>query len=486
MVFSLIGDDTCQFIAPTPLPDPYWIAVSTEAAELVGISLDSNQLPQDPDWLAVLAGNSAELGQHLFPKPMATAYSGHQFGHWAGQLGDGRAILLGELKHQELQLKGAGMTRYSRMGDGRAVLRSSIREFLCSEAMHALGIPTTRALSLVGSKLPVRRETIETAAVCSRLAPSFVRIGHFEHYAANGLHARLQELAAYLIEAHYPECQSSPTPYLALFKAISARNARCVAQWQAVGFCHGVLNSDNISALGLTMDYGPFGFLDHTALDHICNHTDSGGRYAYHRQPKIMHWNMACLANAMVPLVEMESPSADAADLLRTALSTFPLEYEAKWLALFRGKLGLQIEVPEDMELIEALLQLMHANRADFTNVFRSLSTLQKQDSHSNWRDQFLDRDAADTWLMQYRIRLMQEPGSDAERAALMNRINPKFILRNHLAQQAIEMAQGDDFTEVNRLQRILSRPFDEQPAFEQYALAPLPDEVVTDLSCSS
>jgi serine/tyrosine/threonine adenylyltransferase len=486
MAFSLIGDDTCQFIAPTPLPDPYWIAVSTEAAELVGISLDSNQLPQDPDWLAVLAGNSAELGQHLFPKPMATAYSGHQFGHWAGQLGDGRAILLGELKHQELQLKGAGMTRYSRIGDGRAVLRSSIREFLCSEAMHALGIPTTRALSLVGSKLPVRRETIETAAVCSRLAPSFVRIGHFEHYAANGLHARLQELAAYLIEAHYPECQSSPTPYLALFKAISARNARCVAQWQAVGFCHGVLNSDNISALGLTMDYGPFGFLDHTALDHICNHTDSGGRYAYHRQPKIMHWNMACLANAMVPLVEMESPSADAADLLRTALSTFPLEYEAKWLALFRGKLGLQIEVPEDMELIEALLQLMHANRADFTNVFRSLSTLQKQDSHSNWRDQFLDRDAADTWLMQYRIRLMQEPGSDAERAALMNRINPKFILRNHLAQQAIEMAQGDDFTEVNRLQRILSRPFDEQPAFEQYALAPLPDEVVTDLSCSS
>ena len=486
MAFSLIGDDTCQFIAPTPLPDPYWIAVSTEAAELVGISLGANQLPQDPDWLAVLAGNSAELGQRLFPKPMATAYSGHQFGHWAGQLGDGRAILLGELNHQELQLKGAGMTRYSRMGDGRAVLRSSIREFLCSEAMHALGIPTTRALSLVGSKQAVRRETMETAAVCSRLAPSFIRIGHFEHYAANGLHARLQELAAYLIEAHYPECQSSSTPYLDLFKAISARNARCVAQWQAVGFCHGVLNSDNISALGLTMDYGPFGFLDHTALDHICNHTDSGGRYAYHRQPKIMHWNMACLANAMVPLVEMESPGEDAADVLRTALSAFPPEYETKWLALFRGKLGLQTESLEDMDLIETLLQLMHANRADFTNTFRSLSTVQKKDAHSNWRDQFLDRDAADAWLTQYRTRLLQESISDTERAAQMNRVNPKFILRNHLAQRAIEMAQQDDFTEVNRLQHILSRPFDEQPTFEQYALAPLPDEVVTDLSCSS
>jgi uncharacterized protein YdiU (UPF0061 family) len=296
----------------------------------------------------------------------------------------------------------------------------------------------------------------------------------------------LQELATYLIEAHYPECQSSSTPYLDLFKAISARNARCVAQWQAVGFCHGVLNSDNISALGLTMDYGPFGFLDHTALDHICNHTDSGGRYAYHRQPKIMHWNMACLANAMVPLIEMESPGDDAADILRAALSDFPPEYEAKWLALFREKLGLQTDAPEDMELIEALLQLMHANRADFTNTFRSLSAVQKKVVHSDWRDQFLDRDAADAWLIQYRTRLQQESNSDAERTAQMNRVNPKFILRNHLAQQAIEMAQQDDFTEVNRLQHILSRPFDEQPDFEQYALAPLPDEVVTDLSCSS
>jgi uncharacterized protein YdiU (UPF0061 family) len=234
------------------------------------------------------------------------------------------------------------------------------------------------------------------------------------------------------------------------------------------------------------MDYGPFGFLDHTALDHICNHTDSGGRYAYHRQPKIMHWNMACLANAMVPLVEMESPGEDAADLLRAALSTFPSEYESKWLALFRAKLGLQTDVPEDMDLIEALLQLMHANRADFTNVFRSLSTVQKMDTHSNWHDQFLDRDAADAWLMQYCARLMQESSSDTERAALMNRINPKFILRNHLAQRAIEMAQQDDFSEVNRLQRILSRPFDDQTEHERYASAPLPDEVVSDLSCSS
>jgi uncharacterized protein YdiU (UPF0061 family) len=234
------------------------------------------------------------------------------------------------------------------------------------------------------------------------------------------------------------------------------------------------------------MDYGPFGFLDHTALDHICNHTDSGGRYAYHRQPKIMHWNMACLANAMVPLIERESPNEDAAALLRTALSAFPPEYEANWLGLFRGKLGLQTALPNDMDLIEALLQLMHANRTDFTNAFRSLSAVQKKDTNSNWRDQFLDRDAADAWLTQYRTRLMQEFNSDAERAAQMNSVNPKFILRNHLAQRAIEMAQQDDFSEVNRLHLILSQPFDEQVAFAQYALAPLPDEVVSDLSCSS
>lgn len=195
---------------------------------------------------------------------------------------------------------------------------------------------------------------------------------------------------------------------------------------------------------------------------------------------------MACLANAMVPLVEKESSGEDAADILRTALSAFPPEYEAKWLAFFRGKLGLQIEAPEDMELIEALLQLMHANRADFTNVFRSLSAVEKKDTLSNWRDQFLDRDAADVWLMQYRMRLIQESNSDVERAARMNQMNPKFILRNHLAQRAIEMAEQDDFSEVNRLQRILRRPFDDQPEFERYASAPLPDEVVSDLSCSS
>ena len=303
MAFTLHGDDVCQPTLPTPIPEPYWVAFSPAVAKSLDIELNEYNLPKDPSWLSLLAGNQLTAANHDFSNPIATVYSGHQFGVWAGQLGDGRAILLGDIAGQELQLKGAGKTRFSRMGDGRAVLRSSIREFLCSEAMHALGIPTTRALSVVGSDMPVRRETLETVAVCARLAPSFIRIGHFEHYASLQDIAHLKELADGLLQQHYPKYLNANDCYFRLFKAICERNARLVAQWQAVGFCHGVLNSDNISALGLTIDYGPFGFLDQFQIDHICNHSDHGGRYAYHRQPQIMHWNMACLASAMIPLI---------------------------------------------------------------------------------------------------------------------------------------------------------------------------------------
>jgi uncharacterized protein YdiU (UPF0061 family) len=488
MAFTLSGDDVCQATLPSPIPDPYWVAFSPLSAELAGIPLDKNKLPLDQGWLEVLSGNQLSTSSHHFPNPISTVYSGHQFGVWAGQLGDGRAILLGDIGGQELQLKGAGKTRFSRMGDGRAVLRSSIREFLCSEAMHALGIPTTRALSIVGSDMPVIREVVESAAVCARLAPSFIRVGHFEHFAATQNHTRLKELADSLIHAHYPEALGSEDPYLDLFKSICARNAKLVAQWQAVGFCHGVLNSDNISVLGLTIDYGPFGFLDQFQIDHICNHSDQGGRYAYHRQPQIMHWNMACLASAMIPLLELNYDEKEAQDRLRTALEEFPVIYAQAWQTLFRKKLGFVTSQEGDIELIERLLQAMHDSRVDFTFFFRSLGAIKTGAPIDQiaLRNNFIDREVIDQWFGDYITRLLSESSNDLERQNVMNQVNPKYVLRNHLAQIAIERAQQKDFSEVTKLLNILSNPFDEQPDYESYALAPPANLDVVEVSCSS
>ena len=488
MAFTLTGDDACQPTLPTPIPDPYWVAFSPSSAKLAGISLNEKNLPLDASWLEVLSGNQLNTSSLQFPNPIATVYSGHQFGVWAGQLGDGRAILLGNLADQELQLKGAGKTRFSRMGDGRAVLRSSIREFLCSEAMHALGIPTTRALSIIGSDLPVRRETVETAAVCARLAPSFLRIGHFEHFASLGNVERLKELADYLIQSHYPQSQLSQTPYLDLFKRICERNAQLVAQWQSIGFCHGVLNSDNISVLGLTIDYGPFGFMDQFQIDHICNHSDQGGRYAYHRQPQIMHWNMACLASAMIPLIAEYSSETEAQEQLRYVLDAFPVTYAQGWQTLFRKKMGFSTSQDEDIALIERLMQAMHESSVDFTNFFRKLGevTLDAPINQIALRDQFIDRNLIDQWFADYISRLKSESSNDDERQIQMNRVNPKFVLRNHMAQVAIERAQKKDFSEVMKLHTILSKPYDDQPENESYSFAPPPNTAPIEVSCSS
>ncbi len=488
MAFTLNGDDVCQQIQPSPIPDPYWVAFSSSAAKLIDLELTNDGLPSDPKWLNVLAGNSLETSTHRFLNPISTAYSGHQFGVWAGQLGDGRAILLGEIHGQEIQLKGSGMTRYSRMGDGRAVLRSSIREFLCSEAMHALGIPTTRALSVVGSNLPVRRETMETAAVCTRIAPSFIRIGHFEHFASTQNIVRLKQLADLLLKHFFLNCQDHSDPYLELFRQICHRNASLVAQWQSVGFCHGVLNSDNISVLGLTMDYGPFGFLDQFEIDHVCNHSDQGGRYAYHRQPQIMHWNMACLASAFLSLLELDHPEDKAQSLLRDALNEFPAQYAVKWQSLFRQKLGFTKAQDSDIALIERLLQAMHDSKVDYTSFFRELGNLQtgKPVAAIGLRDHFVDRPAIDQWFADYVQRLRDESSNDDVRKVLMDSVNPKYILRNHLAQVAIEKAQQQDFSEITKLLAVLSKPFEDQPDNHYYALPPPADLEKIAVSCSS
>ena len=488
MAFPLQGGDTYQSIAPTPLPEPYWVGFSSTLGRELGIALNEDGLPVDPLWLSVLSGNALATKKHTFSNPIATAYSGHQFGIWAGQLGDGRAILLGDIGPYEIQLKGSGITRYSRMGDGRAVLRSSIREFLGSEAMYALGVPTSRALAVTGSKKPVMRETLETAAVCTRLAPSFLRVGHFEHYAAARQTEYLKQLADYLLNIHYQECQDGEDPYLSLFAAISRRSAELVAHWQSVGFCHGVLNSDNISILGLTIDYGPFGMMDRFQMDHICNHSDSQGRYAYHRQPQIMHWNMACLAGGMLPLFEMKYSTEDAQQKLQTALEHFPNQYREAWLQRFRAKLGLQEDHVNDFTLIENLLQLMHQNRVDFTTTFRLFAQIQSQANYQSnpLRDYFIDRPAFDGWMQSYIDRLKLEKQSDLNRQNAILSTNPKFILRNYLAQRAIELAQQDDFSEVQKLLHILEDPFAEQSEYQAYAAPPPKELEDIALSCSS
>jgi len=469
-------------LQPTPVPSPYLIGASPAAAALIG--LNAQALAQ-PDAVEAFSGNAVLPGS----QPLAAVYSGHQFGVWAGQLGDGRAILLGDVpaddawppSRLELQLKGAGMTPYSRMGDGRAVLRSSIREFLCSEAMAALGIPTSRALCVTGSEMPVMRETAETAAIVTRMAPSFIRFGSFEHWFYNERHEDLKILADHVIDRFYPALRDEAQPYRALLSEVTRRTAELMAQWQAVGFMHGVMNTDNMSILGLTIDYGPFGFMEAFDARHICNHSDHQGRYAYQMQPRIGQWNCYALAQALLPLVgEVEDAQA--------AVAVYKPAYDAKFDQLLHAKLGLRDTQPDDDKLFESMFALMQSSHVDFTLFFRRLGDLQLDGPQADepLRDLFIDRPAFDAWAMQYRNRLRQESSLDAERRVRMHAVNPKYVLRNYLAQVAIEKAQNKDFSEVARLLSVLEKPFDEQPENEHYAELP-PDWASTlEVSCSS
>ena len=466
-------------LAPRPVSEPRWVARSERLAQELGLA----------DWigsreaLEVLAGNQVPQPA----RPFASVYSGHQFGVWAGQLGDGRALMLGEIDtpagSMEIQLKGSGLTPYSRMGDGRAVLRSSIREFLASEAMHALGIPTTRALAVIGSPLPVRRETVETAAVVTRVAPSFLRFGHFEHFAHTAQDvAALRRLLDASIERYFPALVGSPEPAAALLEEVARRTARLMAQWQLVGFCHGVMNTDNMSLLGLTIDYGPFGFMDAFDPAHVCNHSDDQGRYAYARQPGAAFWNLHALAQALLPLAE-GAPEA-ASERLLAALEPYKAEFAQAMVGGLRAKLGLATERDADAALADDFLHLMAEDHADFTITWRRLALFGSDTD--TVRDCFLQRDKFDAWAARYTARLAAESSEAAERRARMQRASPKYVLRNHLAQAAIEAAQQGNFQPTELLLSILEHPFDEQPQHEAYAGFPPDTARHIEVSCSS
>ena len=474
-------------LASTPLPAPRLVAVSPAVLGLLGIEASR---VADPEFAEVFSGNRTLRGA----APLAAVYSGHQFGVWAGQLGDGRALLLGEVAgpagNQEIQLKGAGRTPYSRGADGRAVLRSSIREFLCSEAMAGLGIPTTRALAIVAADLPVIRETVETAAVVTRVAPSFVRFGSFEHFYASGEVEALRQLADHVIGKFWPALAERPDRYLELLREVVQRTAQLVARWQAVGFCHGVMNTDNMSVLGLTIDYGPFGFLDNFDFNHVCNHSDHQGRYSYAMQPRIAEWNCWCLGQALMPLIAEQGGSPDDA---KAVLGQWGACFDAAHLTQLRAKLGLAQGHDADAGLIDTLFGLLHADRVDFTLFFRRLAAVRAvaprdgaAHDAAGCRDLVADRAAFDAWLARYRQRLAIEVRDDQARAAAMHRVNPKYVLRNHLAEVAIRHAREGDYSEVVRLLEVLERPYDEQPQMQAYA-GPAPDWAAgLQLSCSS
>lgn len=466
-------------LPPTPLPQPYLVGVSEDAAALIGLSPAATHSKAFVD---IFTGNVV-APQSL---PLAAVYSGHQFGVWAGQLGDGRAILLGDVPtrdggRMELQLKGAGMTPYSRMGDGRAVLRSSIREFLCSEAMAALGIPTTRALCITGSDAPVRRETMETAAVVTRMSPSFIRFGSFEHWYYQQRHDALKMLADAVIAGFYPHLLGEANPYRALLAEVTRRTAHLMAHWQSVGFMHGVMNTDNMSILGVTLDYGPFGFMEAFNPRHICNHTDQQGRYSYQMQPRIGQWNCYALGQALLPLIgNVEETEA--------ALAGYDADFTAHYDALLHAKLGLTTYESGDAALIDAMFAMLQAGQADFTLFFRRLGDVRADNDAGDepLRDLFVERAVLDAWLQQYRVRLQRENSVDSTRRLAMQTTNPKYVLRNYLAQSAIEKAQQKDFSEVLALLEVLRHPFDEQPDQDHYADLPPDWAGHLEVSCSS
>jgi len=479
-------------VVPTPVAAPRLLAHSPEVAAMIDITEEEVATPA----FAELFG-----GNQLLPgmAPYAACYGGHQFGHWAGQLGDGRAITLGETVNRrgerwELQLKGAGPTPYARRADGRAVLRSSVREFLCSEAMHHLGVPTTRALSLVATGEPVIRDMFydghprpEPGAVVCRVAPSFIRFGNFEIFAARDDQATLAALVDFTIRRDYPEIGGEGEERLSRwFHEVCARTARMVAHWMRVGFVHGVMNTDNMSILGLTIDYGPYGWVDNFDPGWTPNTTDAEGRrYRFGHQPPIAQWNLSCLAGALRGLFATTEP-------LESGLGHFADVYTAESRAMTAAKLGLADLRDADLDLVAALYGLMQEAEIDMTIWFRALANLDlAAPSLDPLREAFYDEDlrarhapALQAWLERYAARLRDDDTAPAERRARMNAVNPRYVLRNYMAQEAIDLAEQGDPSRIHTLLDLLRRPYDDQPERAHFA-ARRPDWARERAGCS-
>ncbi|HEX5622845.1 MAG TPA: YdiU family protein [Sulfuricurvum sp.] len=456
-------------VHPTPLHNPKLVSYNPDAATLLGVNPDE----LTPELLEKILNGSQLLNGS---RPYAMCYAGHQFGYFVPRLGDGRAINLGLLNGWNLQLKGSGQTLYSRQGDGRAVLRSSIREYLMSEAMHALGIPTSRALALISSDEKVAREKWERGAIVLRLSPSWIRFGSFEYFFHSNRHDKLETLADFLITESFPHLKGVEDAYIQMYAEIVKRTAHMIAHWQSVGFNHGVMNTDNMSAIGLTIDYGPYAFLDTFDSNYVCNHTDHEGRYSYDNQPRIGHWNLSQLGRALTPLISEEKIAIE--------LAKYGEYFTEKLLELLQNKLGLDALPDEDSHLFRSLFTAMENGQIDMTPFFRALSRYDHD--RTELLSLSLAPDQLHEWLDHYDQCLEKNHSTTSERHAKMVRTNPKYILKNYILQEAIDLAEKNDFTLVNDLLTLAQNPYEEHPAFERYALAtPLKDKNLK-LSCSS
>ncbi len=505
-------------VNPTPVAAPRLIRVNADLARQ--LNLDP-ELLASPEGVEILAGNRIAAGS----EPLAEAYAGHQFGHFVPQLGDGRANLLGEVLSRDgtrydIQLKGSGPTPFSRRGDGRAALGPVLREYLVSEAMFALGVPTTRALAAITTGQNVVRETVQPGAIFTRVAASHIRVGTFQYFAARGDNEAVAILANYAIARHYPEAARSPHPYRAFLEGVVVRQARLIAQWLHLGFVHGVMNTDNMAVSGETIDFGPCAFMEAFDPAQVFSSIDANGRYAYSNQPSAALWNLMRFAECLLPLLEQEAGSKEAAVAsANDALAAFESQFEAANLAGMRRKLGLATEREGDGVLIDDLLGRMAANRADFTLTFRGLADeadpagapsklrlggLAANESGTSStpgapfmqshrmsgiaaRDLFADPSAFDTWAVEWRARLAHESASPDEIAAAMRRANPAFIPRNHRVQAVIEAAvERADFQHFEELLDVVTRPYDDRPELERYTAPALPGECVTQTFCGT
>ena len=464
-----LPDECHDRVKPAPLKNAFLIHANEEVAKMLDIDVGELNTESFTDFAN---GALALEGSDTF----AMCYAGHQFGFFVERLGDGRAINIGTHNGLHMQLKGAGQTKYSRSGDGRAVLRSSIREYLMSEAMHGLGIETTRALALIGSKHEVYRQTWEKGAIVLRVSPSWVRFGTFEYFAHKKKYKELEALAEYAIAESYPHLVDEDNKYFYFFAEVVGKTARLMAEWQAVGFNHGVMNTDNMSIAGLTIDYGPYAFLDDYDFAFICNHTDQYGRYSFGSQPNVGEWNLRALLVALAPLVN--------SDELQKVMGHYSKFYTEHYLNLMTKKLGFDQYSDEDLNLIKHLLGMLQGLSVDYTLFFRTLSR------YSGDRKELLNLGLYHTpmidWLDDYDKRLEENSSTQEERQTKMLKTNPKFVLKNYMLQEAIDVAEEDDFTLVDALFNIAQDPYAEHEAFERWA-GVTPDVFKNKkLSCSS